>query len=105
WLPGLQRLLEATPFLDRLVEARLERLQLSILPGQLRPQLELRLLRLRVLVAEVSHQLLGAVDLGAEPEQLVAFAVPLPRPGQGLAPLLLRRLHLRRARPGQRAAR
>jgi hypothetical protein len=85
-----------------LVEPRLERLQLSVTPGELGPELELALLRLRVLVAEVSHQLLGGVKLGAEPHQLVALDGALTRPGERLAQLLLHRLHLGGEGPGLR---
>ena len=77
---ALERLLEPPPFLDRLVEPGLERLQLPVAPGELGLQLQLALLRLGVLIPEVPHQLLGGVELGAEPEQLVG---PSPALGVG----------------------
>ena len=93
----LEGLLEAPPLLDRLVEPGLQRLQLSIAAGELGLQLQLALLSLSVLVAEVTHQLLGAVKLGTEAQQLLALARV-----RYLVQALLGRLHLGGERPGLR---
>ena len=80
---ALQRLLEPPPLLDRLVEPALERLQLPVAPGELGLQLQLALFRLGMLVPEIAHQLLGGVDLGAEPEQLLGARRPSARGPEG----------------------
>src|SRR5262249_35721307 len=96
----LERLLEAPSLLDGLVEPALQRLELSVAPGELVLELELPLLGLGVLVAEISYQLLRSVELGLEPEQLVALARGTGLGMEVVPQLVLGRLSLGGEGPG-----